>query len=96
MSCTSILITLFFFNISTSLNQKIRGAPPRHFLLQYKDNMFLVSKYRLTILPESSYIIRESKFLIHYLICCPLSSYSNSSSRNMIQSTNRSSESGYS
>jgi hypothetical protein len=77
MSCASILIPLYLFNISVNLNPKIRGAPPRHFLLQNKDNMFLVSKYRLSTLLESSYWIRESKFLIHYLIYCPLSSYSN-------------------
>jgi hypothetical protein len=50
MSCVSILIPLYLFNISVSLNLNIRGALPKHFLLQFKDNMFLVSKYRLTIL----------------------------------------------
>jgi hypothetical protein len=44
-------------------------------------------------LPESSYRTRESKFLIRYLIYCPLSSYYNSPSRNLTQSMNRSSES---
>jgi hypothetical protein len=68
----------------------------RHFLLQNKDNMFLVSKYKLIMLSVSSYRIKESKFIIHYLIHCPLSSYSNSLSRKLIQSTNISSESKYS
>jgi hypothetical protein len=42
-----------------SLNPNIGGAPLRHFLLQNKDNMFLVSKYKLTISLASSYRIRE-------------------------------------
>jgi hypothetical protein len=50
MSCVSILIPVYLFNISVSLNLNIRGALLKHFLLQFKDNMFLVSKYRLTIL----------------------------------------------
>jgi hypothetical protein len=96
MSCTSILIPLYLFNISVSSNPNIGGAPMRHFLLQNKDNMFLVSKYKPIILPASSYRIRESKFIIHYLIHCSLSSYSNSLSRKLIQSTNISSKSRYS
>jgi hypothetical protein len=96
MPCTSILIPLYLSNILMSLNPNIGGAPLRHFLLQNKDNIFLVSKYKQIILLASFYRIRDSKFLIHYLIYCPLSSYSNSSSRNLIQSMNRSSESRYS
>jgi hypothetical protein len=76
-----------------SLNSNIRGAPPRHFLLQYEDKMFLVSKYRLILLLVSCYRIREAKFLNHYLIRNSLSSYSNSLSTNPIQSMNRFSES---
>jgi hypothetical protein len=38
-----------------NLNPKIRGAPPRHFLLQYKGNMFLVSKCKLIILLASTF-----------------------------------------
>jgi hypothetical protein len=87
---------IYLLNISASLNPNIKGAPTRHFLLQYKDNMFLLSKYRLTKLSESSYQIREPRFLIHYLIRYPLSLYSNSPSRNLIQSINRSFELRYS
>jgi hypothetical protein len=94
MSYTSILIPLYLFNISVSSNLNIEGAPLRHF--KNKDNMFLVSKCKLILSLASSYRIRESKFLMHYLIRCPLSSYSNLLYRNLIQSTNRSSESRYS
>jgi hypothetical protein len=68
MPCASILIPLYLLNILVSLNLNIKEDSPRHLLIQCKDNMLLVSKYRLTILSESSYRIRESKFLIH----CPL------------------------
>jgi hypothetical protein len=59
--------------------------------------MFLISKYKQTILSASTYQIRETKisYSLSY-ICCPLSSYSNSLSRNLIQSANRPSESIYS
>jgi hypothetical protein len=96
MTCASILIPLYLLNISVCLNPNKRGAPPRHCLLQYKDNMILVSKCKLKLLLALSYLIRESKFLIYYLIRCPFSSYSNLLSRYPIQSMNKSFESRYS
>jgi hypothetical protein len=82
MSCTSILIPLYLLNILVNLNPNIKGAPPRHFLLQIKDNNI------------ASIILSNKRS--NYLICCSLSSYSNSLSRYPIQSKNRSSESRYS
>jgi hypothetical protein len=90
MCCASMFIPLYLFNISVSINSNMGGATLRHFLLQNKDNMILVSKCKLKLLLASSYRVRELKFLIHYLIHCSLSSYSNSLSRYPIQSTNRS------
>jgi hypothetical protein len=75
------LYPFYLLNISVSLKLNIKRHSPRHFLLLNKDNMLLVSKYKQIILLASSYRIRESRFLIHYLIYCPLSSYSNSLSR---------------
>jgi hypothetical protein len=75
------LYPFYLLNISVSFKLNIKRYSPRHFLLLNKDNMFLVSKYKQIILLASSYRIRESRFLINYLIYCPLSSYSNSLSR---------------
>jgi hypothetical protein len=61
MSCTSILIPFYLFNISVSSNPNIGGAQLRHFLLQNKDNMILVSKCKLKLLLALSYQIREAK-----------------------------------
>jgi hypothetical protein len=55
MSCTSILIPLYLFNISVSSNSNIGEAPLRHFLLQNKDNMILVSKCKVQLLLPLSY-----------------------------------------
>jgi hypothetical protein len=92
MPYASILIPLCLLNILVSLKLNINRDSPRHFLLQNKDNMILVSQSRLILLLALSYRIRESKFPIHYLIRCRLNSYFNSPSRNPIQYTNRSFE----
>jgi hypothetical protein len=93
MPYASILIPLYLLNISVSLNLNIKQNSPRHFLLQKQGQHVLSFQVQLTILLKSSYRIRELKFFIYYLIRCPLSSYSNSLSRNLIQSSNVSFES---
>jgi hypothetical protein len=88
---------IYLLNVSGSLNFNIKGDSPKHFLLQNKDNMFLVSKCRLISLLASCYQIRESKSPYSIiLVRCPLSSYYNSLSRDLIQSMKRSSELRYS
>jgi hypothetical protein len=64
------LYPFYLLNISVTLKLKIKRYSPRHFLLQNKDNMFLVSMCKLTILPVLSYRIREAKipYLISYLL----------------------------
>jgi hypothetical protein len=70
MPCASLLIPLYLLNISMSLNPNIKGIQPRHFLLQNKDKMFLVSKCRLILLLALSYRIREAKipYSLSYLL----------------------------
>jgi hypothetical protein len=57
MSYASILIPLYLLNILVNSNLNIKRDSPRHFLLQHKDNTVSVSKYRMTTLPELSYLI---------------------------------------
>jgi hypothetical protein len=88
---TYICINTCTPSLTQYLNElKSKYKDELHQDVSYLDNMFLVFKRRLILSLASSYRIRESKFVIHYLIHCSLSSYSNSLSRN------RSSESRYS
>jgi hypothetical protein len=65
------LYPFYLLNISVSLKLNMKRCSLRHFLLQNKDNIFLVFKYKMIILLASSYRIRESKkslFIILFIV----------------------------